>query len=100
MIVVAAWPSKKKITPQEWANELETHLLDTEGRWDWDDTTSIRLADERLEHLRRRLSDFDLLDTPEKRDELRRIIEALRKGEVPSLPPKHFGAVVNPKTQS
>jgi hypothetical protein len=84
MLLVAALPIKRKITPQQWADELEEHLLGTEGSWGWDDATSISLADKRLENLRRRLvPDFDLLDTPEKTDQFRRIIEALRRGEVP-----------------
>jgi hypothetical protein len=42
------------------------------------------LADESLESLRyRRILDFDVLDTAEKRKEFQQIIEALRRGEVP-----------------
>ncbi|MGA8539519.1 MAG: hypothetical protein WB566_08460 [Terriglobales bacterium] len=82
MLIIAALPIKRKITPQAWADELEKHLLGTEDPYDWDDATSVRLADERLENLRCRLSDFDMLVTPEKREELRQIIEALRRGEV------------------
>ena len=49
-----------------------------------DDTVSVTVADERLEILGQGLSDFfDLLNTPDKREELRSIIEALRRGEVP-----------------
>lgn len=45
---------------------------------------SVTVADERLEILRQGLSDFfDLLNAPDKREELRSIIEALRRGEVP-----------------
>lgn len=84
MLAVAALRTKRKITPQEWANELERHLLGTEGPYDWDDTTAVTLADERLESLRSRvMHDFHMLDTPEKREEFRQIIEALRRGEVP-----------------
>src|ERR1700685_3765822 len=80
---IAALPIKRKITPQQWANDLEKHLVGTEGPHDWDDATSVTLADERLERLRsRRVPNFDMLDTPEKRDELRQIIEALRRGEI------------------
>ena len=75
---------KRKVTPQEWADELERHLLGTEGPWDWDDTTSEPLADPSLEQLRFTLPDFDLLNTPEKTEEFRRIIEALRRGEIPA----------------
>jgi hypothetical protein len=84
MLVVAALPIKRKTTPQQWADELEKHLLGTDGAYGWDDATSVTLADERLENLRSRLiPDFDLLNTPEKREELRQIIEALRRGQVP-----------------
>jgi hypothetical protein len=85
ILAVAAWPFKgREVTPQQWANELETHLLGTGSPYDWDDATSIALADERLEKLRGRLvPDFDRLDTPEKTEHLRKIIEALRRGEVP-----------------
>jgi len=83
MVIVAALGPKRKITPQQFADRLEKHLLGTEGPYDWDDTVSVTPADERLEILRQGLSDFDRLDTAEKRDELRRIIEALRRGEIP-----------------
>ena len=83
MLIIAALPIKRKITPQAWADDLEKHLLGTEGPYDWDDATSVRLADERLENLRCRLSDFDTLATPEKREELRQIVEALRRGDIP-----------------
>jgi uncharacterized membrane protein YagU involved in acid resistance len=82
--IIAALPIKRKITPHQWANELEKHLLGTEGHHAWDDATSVCPADERLERLRYRLVPyFDLLTTPEKQEEFRRIIEALRRGEVP-----------------
>jgi hypothetical protein len=45
---------------------------------------SVTVADERLEILWQGLSDFfDLLNTPDQREELRSIIEALRRGEAP-----------------
>lgn len=45
---------------------------------------SVTVADERLEILWQGLSDFfDLLNTPDQREELRSIIEALRRGETP-----------------
>lgn len=83
LFVVAALPFKRKVTPQQWADELERHLLANEGPYDWDDATSVALADERLEALRCRLViNFDLLDT-QKAEQLRHIIEALRRGEIP-----------------
>lgn len=83
MLGLAALPFKRKITPQQWADQLEKHLLGMEGPHDWDDATSVRMADDRMENLRCRLADFDLLNTPQKREELRRIIETLRRGEIP-----------------
>jgi hypothetical protein len=58
---VAALPIKRKVTPQQFADELEEHLLGTEGPWDWDDTTSIAIADRQLEQVRRILPKFDSL---------------------------------------
>ena len=84
MLIIAALPIKRKITPQKWADELEKHLLGTDGPYGWDNATSITLHDKRMENLRARLiPDFDTLETPEKREEFRQIIEALRRGEVP-----------------
>ncbi len=87
LVVAPLLPYKgRNITPQEWAGELESHLLGTEDAYDWDDATSIKLADEGLERLRGRLVlEFDRLDTPDKRERLRQVVEALRRGVVPSL---------------
>jgi hypothetical protein len=82
MLLIAALPIKKKITPQQFANLLEPHLLGTDGPWGWDDAISVALADERLELLRLSLPKFDRLHTDELREELREIIAALRRGEV------------------
>ena len=76
---------KRKISPQQFADELERHLLGTEGKWDWDDTTSIAISDERLERIRQSLSKFDLLTRAKDRDELEAIIAALRRGEFPEI---------------
>lgn len=84
MLLVAALGSKRKTTPQKWADDLEKHLLGTDGPHGWDDAVGVDFADERLENLRSRVyHDFYQLDTPEKREEFRRIIEALRRGEIP-----------------
>ena len=85
MIFVAALPLKRRITPQQFADQLEPHLLGTAGAWEWDDATSIRLADKRLERLRVRLGRFDNLTSDEQREELRQVIIALRRGEVPEI---------------
>ena len=85
--LIAALLSKRKVTPEQFADELESHLLGTGGPWDWDDTTSIRIADERLERIRWELPKFDSLTREEDKAELKAIIEALRRGELPEVVP-------------
>jgi hypothetical protein len=77
--------AKRKVSPEEFAEELEKHLLGTEGQWDWDYITSVALADERLERIRLGLSKFDLLSRTKNRDEFEAIIAALRRGEFPKI---------------
>jgi hypothetical protein len=77
--------AKGKVSPEQFAEALEKHLLGTEGKWDWDDTTSITLADERLERIRLGLAKFDLLTHTAVREELEAIIAALRRGEFPEI---------------
>jgi hypothetical protein len=84
MLIVAALPIPRKVTPDKFADELERHLLGTEGRWDWDDAISVRIADVRLDQLRLSLGErFDTLARQEDRNELEAIIAALRRGEIP-----------------
>jgi len=87
-LIVAALPSKgREVTPSQFADELERHLLGAGGRWDWDDTTSRRIADERLDRIRWELPKFDSLTREEDKAELKAIIEALRHGELPEAVP-------------
>ena len=89
ILIAAALPRKRKVTPQQFADELEKHLLGTEGKWDWDDVTSVAIADDRLELIRWGVPKFDRLSDEKDRDELRSLIAALRRGEVPEVvPPK------------
>jgi hypothetical protein len=89
LVVLLFWispfnrPNKRELTPQQLADELERHLVGNEGPYDWDDTTSFELADERLNRLIPRLLEYDRVDTPEKRKQLREMIEVLRRGEIP-----------------
>jgi hypothetical protein len=83
VLFIAALPIKRQVTLKQFADELERHLLGTGGPWDWDDTTSIRIADERLERIRWELPKFDSLTREEDKAELKAIIEALRRGEIP-----------------
>lgn len=83
-ILVAALPLRRKVTPEQFADELERHLLGTEDPWGWDDTTSVAIADPRLEAVRLRLGpNLDSLSREQDKDELRAIIAALRRGELP-----------------
>jgi hypothetical protein len=85
-LFIAALPIKRKVTPERFAEELEKHLLGTGGPWDWDDTTSVAIADPRLEEVRSRLGpNLDSLSHERDKDELRAIIAALRRGELPEI---------------
>ena len=84
-LIVAALPFKKKVTPEQWALQLEPHLLGTDGTFDWDDAISVRLADPGLEALRLKMSKFDSLPTEERRNEFASIIAALKRGEIPDV---------------
>jgi hypothetical protein len=91
VLFIAALPIKRKVTPEQFADELESHLLGKGGPWDWDDTTSIRIADERLERIRWELPKFDSLAREEDKAELKAIIESLRRGELREIVPvKHL----------
>jgi hypothetical protein len=85
MFVIAALPIKRKVTPQQWASELEPHLLGTDGMWGWDDAIGARLAHPGLEALRAKMSKFDLLPTEERRREFASLIAALKRGEIPEI---------------
>jgi hypothetical protein len=77
--------AKREVSPEQFAEELEKHLLGKEGKWGWDDTTSIAFADERLERIRLGLPKFDVLTRAAVREELETIIAALRRGEFPEI---------------
>ena len=90
-LLVAAVPRKRKVSPEQFADELERHLLGTEGEWDWDDVTSVAIADERLERIRWELPRFDILSQEKDKEDLKTLIAALRRGELPEVvPPKHL----------
>jgi len=91
-LLVAAIPGRKRIvTPEQFADELEKHLLGTESSQAWDKITSCAIADERLEQIRWELPKFDSLTEEKDRDELKTIIAALRRGELQEVvPPTHL----------
>lgn len=77
---------KAKLSPDQFADKLEGHLLLwTEGKGN-DDTLPFEIADERLERLAWEIQAFDLRAEKDK-DKLRAIIAALRRGEVPDAVP-------------
>ena len=41
-----------ELTLEQFGDKLERHLNGAEGGWDWDDFTSIRIKDQRLDCLR------------------------------------------------
>jgi hypothetical protein len=84
-LALGKWGAKRKLTPEQFADKLEHHLLGTEGAWDWDDTTSLGIADKRLDRLRAKLHKFDSLALEEWRNEFMEIIAALRRGEIPDV---------------
>lgn len=86
-IVAALTKRKRNVTPEQLADELERHLLGTEKEWDWDDVTSSAIADERLDQIRWDLPKFDSLVDEKDKQELRDLIAALRRGEVPDVVP-------------
>ena len=103
MLGIAGLPLKRKVTPEEFADELERHLVGMGSDDDWDQTCSVRIFNPLLEEVRQSLSDrFDSLSTPEDRDELRHIIDALRRGEFPGATERigskkdHFGSRLGP----
>jgi|SRR5215469_5135812 len=87
LLAVLPIKRKRKVRPEEFADELEKHLLGTEGKWDWDDVTSVPIADNRLELIRWGLPKFDRLSDEKDREELQALIAALRRGQVPEVVP-------------
>jgi hypothetical protein len=80
---------KRTITPQQLADELERHLLGTEGGRDWGDlVTSRAIGNPKLDDLRSKLTKFDSLTLEERRKEFEEIIAALRRGEIPDVKPE------------
>ncbi|MGC2111932.1 MAG: hypothetical protein WA655_20610 [Candidatus Korobacteraceae bacterium] len=78
---------RRNTTPQQLADELEKHMLGTEGGRDWDNVTSGGIRDQRLDTLRGKLWKFDSLAVEEHRKEFEEIIAALRRGEIPDVKP-------------
>jgi hypothetical protein len=83
---------RRKGTPEEFANALEKYLLGEEPERGWDEPMEVTLADPRLEQVRRSLClspNLYRLATEKDRDELRTVIAALRRGDLPDVPPRY-----------
>lgn len=82
---------RRKGTPEEFANALEKYLLGEEPERGWEEPMEVTLADPRLEEVRRRLClspNLYRLTTEKDRNELRAIIAALRRGDLPVVLPQ------------
>src|SRR5215469_6676061 len=90
ILAAATSSSKRRVTPEQFADELERHLLGTEGPMDWDDVTSVAIADEGLERIRWELPRYDSLSQEKDKEELRALIAAIRRGELPQIVPPEF----------
>src|ERR1700741_351216 len=60
------------------ADKIERHIQGTEGPWDWDDFTSLPIADDRLDAIRLRCLELEHALPEERFDEMRRTVEHLR----------------------
>ena len=69
----------RTVTVEQFADQLERHLLGTEGKLDWDYVTSVPVADSRLERVRRDLVKFDALSEEKDKEEFKALIEKLRR---------------------
>jgi len=78
---------RRKGTPEEFADALECHLLGKEPVRGWDEPMDVALADPQREAVRRRLGhSLHSLSREEGGAELRCIIAALRRGDLPEGP--------------
>lgn len=71
---------RNRLTSIEVAEIIERHLSGAEGMYDWDEFTSLPIADDYLDAIRKRCSEIDLPVplSAEKTDELHEMIEKLR----------------------
>jgi hypothetical protein len=73
---------RNQLTGDDVADFIERHIQGTEGKWDWDEFTSIPIANDGLDRIRERCSELDgpLPISQETEQELRNIVERLRGG--------------------
>ncbi len=75
------WISKRinRLISTEVADIIEKHIQGTEGPWDWDEFTSIPIADKQLDRIRLRCIQVGDILTKENTEELVRFVEELRR---------------------
>jgi hypothetical protein len=82
-LISAVFGLKEKRSASEVATYLRNFLNDESDSWDWDDFTSVEIADPKLEDIRRRAAALDLPITGEGTAELGRLLaeaESLASG--------------------
>lgn len=88
--LVAAFKPKRKLTPDQFADELEKYLLRPKNEMYWDDVMCISVADERLERVLWQLWKLEFEPREKQNEELKAVIAAIRRGELPELVPPKF----------
>lgn len=78
-IVAGLFSKPKKRTPAEVAGFIRDFIDGTGGEWDWDDFTSVRLANPELEAIRR---DAGMVALPVTSEGQRQLKELLRRAEI------------------
>ena len=64
---------RNRLTAADVADRIERHILETEEEWDWDEFTSIPIANGDLNKIR-----MECIDAEGNREELKKIVERLR----------------------
>lgn len=86
MVADLIWPPKK-VSSEEFADALEKHLRG-EGGYEYIDSLARMVpVDQRLKPIQWDLYRFDPIQSENDREELRRIIEAIRRGTLPEFVP-------------
>ena len=73
-LLASIFSKPAKRTPAEVAGFIRDFIEGTGSDWDWDDFTSVRLADPKLEEIRRHADMIALPVTPEGRRELEALL--------------------------
>jgi uncharacterized protein YoxC len=75
-----------RYTAAQVADTIEKHIQGTDGKWDWEYFTSVPIADDHLDAIRRKCAELDYAPRDKTIQELARIVQDLRN-EVRSKAP-------------